>query len=137
MGWTFYSANHSPKTRDEEKREITRIMWWQSADGCGELLGASKVGNVWYCAVKATHSDPEYRRPYLAAEDGSITFGAVVLTERSGGEWGYKTMTEGCGPVASDCPKKVLALLSSLDPAQAGADADTIRRWRDKCRAAA
>lgn len=133
MGWSFYDESSSPKTHEEEKEEIVEILSYESTDGSCEVLASAKVGEVWYCAVKSTDSEPDDHRPYLAAEDGSITFGAVVLTERRGSEWGYKLLTEGCGPFAADCPRNVLDLLSPLDPAQGGEAADTIQEWRNKC----
>ena len=78
-----------------------------------------------------------YAEPYVVANDGSVTFAAVILTDRAGSEWSYKDLTEACGPVDAKCPKTVLAKLSDVDPADPSDRAERVRRWRARCAAAA
>ena len=49
MGSTFYSAQHSPKTYADEKKEVENIY---SNGGLNEILQTSRVGNIWYMAVR-------------------------------------------------------------------------------------
>ena len=137
MGWTSYSGQYAPKNKAEEKATIMRVLTWNSPNGSGECVAASKVGNVWYCAVKAKSDIKGYAEPYVVANDGSITFAAVILTDRAGGEWSYKNLTEACGPVDAKCPKTVLAKLSDVVPADTSDLAERVRRWRARCVAAA
>ena len=56
MGWTTYAAYGSPKTREEERSEIVRLYTSlvESAPYTAECLMASKVGSVWYLAIRLT-----------------------------------------------------------------------------------
>lgn len=47
MGTTCYAAHNSPRTYEEEKREIESIY---ANAGKNEILQAAKVGNMFVCA---------------------------------------------------------------------------------------
>ena len=68
---------------------------------------------------------------YAAAErkdEPGEVFALVILTERRGFRFGYKTMDEGMGPCESECPPEILDLLSPTTSEYALA-------WRARCRA--
>lgn len=95
MGSTFYSAANSPVTYADEKREVSDVY---ENNGKNEILQISKVGSVWYLAVKVK-------------ESGAV-FGGVCITYRSQGEWGYKALDENVGPSYYDAPASLLKKLS-------------------------
>jgi hypothetical protein len=123
MGWTTYAAYCSPKTREEERGEITDLYTDLAADApyAAECLMASKVGNTWYLAIRLTPKpDREMPAPlmrsYVPDVAGAIVYAGIVLTSRRDGEWGYKDMCETMGPHEAAAPCKLLDLLSPLDP---------------------
>ena len=138
MGWTSYSRWNSPTTREEERAEIIRLYTTlvEQAPYTAECLMASKVGSTWYVAIRLTPKPGrEIAGPVMSGcvpdENGAITYAGVILTNRHGGEWGYKDMCEAMGPIQAEAPLKLLSLLSPLDP-------ETDRHaqaWRDTVRA--
>ena len=138
MGWTYYAAYCAPKTRTDERAEIERLYTnlVESAPYTAECLMASKVGRVWYLAIRLTPKpDVQLAEPivrgYVPDDMGRIVYAGVVLTARQGGEWGYKDLCEAMGPHEAGAPLKLLALLSPLDP-----ETDRCAQaWRDNVRA--
>jgi hypothetical protein len=122
MGWTTYAAYRSPKTRAEERDEIVDLYTDLASDApyTAECLMASKVGSVWYLAIrlvpKPGREMPEpLMRGYVPDAAGAIVYAGIVLTSRRDGEWGYKDMCEIMGPHEAAAPLRLLDLLSSLD----------------------
>lgn len=134
MGWLFYGEERSPHTEEQERKVIEGLTTWDTANGTGTCLAACKVGDVWYCAVRATFSKPSLVEPYIPAKDGSITFAAIFLTALDGRQWGYKDMEETSGPNRRTCPESILSLLSEIDPDATGKGAVWARNWRAQCR---
>ena len=138
MGWTYCAASCSPTTREEERAEIERLYTdlVDSAPCTAECLMASKVGSVWYLAIRLTPKPGQGpaelpMRGYVPDAVGTVVYAGVALNARQGGEWGYKDLCEAMGPHEAAAPLKLLALLSPLDP-------ETDRHaqaWRDKARA--
>ena len=122
MGWTSYAAYCSPKIREEEHADIERLYTSlvESAPYTAECLMASKVGRVWYLAVRLTPkpgvplAEPPMRG-HVPDATGAIVYAGVVLTSRQDGEWGYKDLCESMGPYEASAPLKLLDLLSPLD----------------------
>jgi hypothetical protein len=122
MGWTTYAAYCSPKTREEERGEVIDLYTDLAPDApyAAECLMASKVGSVWYLAVRLTQkpgrqpSEP-LMRGCVPDAAGAIVYAGIVLTSRRNGEWGYKAMCETMGPHEAAAPLKLLDLLSPLD----------------------
>ena len=123
MGWTTYAAYRSPKTRAEERDEVIDLYTDLVSDAphTAECLMASKVGSVWYLAIRLTPkpgremSEP-LTRGYVPDAAGAIVYAGIVLTSRRDGEWGYKAMCETMGPHEAAAPGKLLDLLSPLVP---------------------
>lgn len=138
MGWTVYDAGYSPQTREDERAEIVRLYTSLvgTAPYTAECLMASKVGSVWYLAIrlvpKPGHDGSGLPlRGYVPDRAGAIVYAGIVLTSRRDGEWGYKDLSESMGPHEAAAPLKLLALLSPVDP-----EADTYAgAWRGRVRA--
>lgn len=128
MGWLFY--DHTPANI---AAEIRRICTADDGQRSIAPVAISRVGKVWYVAVKASFATPELAqasslaRAFTLQPDHSYTFGAVILTERDGSQWGYKDMDETMGPVESAAPMQVIELLSPTTNAYAN-------DWRDRCK---
>ena len=64
-------------------------------------------------------------------------YGAVVLTRwRSIYEpcnFGYKDMSENMGPNESECPERILKLLSPVEELYTGDGLEWAKAWRDRC----
>jgi hypothetical protein len=123
MGWTIYAAYCSPKSREEERDEIVELYTDLAPDApyTAECLMASKVGSVWYLAVRLTpkpgrETPTPLMRGYVPDASGAIVYAGIVLTSRRDGEWGYKDMCETMGPHEAAAPRKLLDVLSPLDP---------------------
>lgn len=107
MGWTFYNEWNSPTTYESEKAEVERIY---SNGGKNEILQCTKVGSVWYLAVKAPTG---------------LVWGGVCLTKRSKG-WGHKDLDESSGPYHCQAP---VSLINKLSPTTD----EWAMKWRQGC----
>ena len=138
MGWTTYAAYCSPRTREEERAEVIDLYTDLVPDAPhgATCLMASKVGSVWYLAIRLTPKPgraiaESIMRGYVPDAAGAITYAAVVMTSRRDGEWGYKDLCESMGPSDAQAPLKLLSLLSPLD-----LETDRYAQgWRDRVRA--
>lgn len=130
MGWTYYT-DRRVKSYADERAEIERLCTFTNDLRQSKMIKASKVGSTWYAAVRLTGSAaaPIEDRTYVNETDGSIIFAAVFLTGYDDGCWGYKDMEESMGPVHSQAPLSLLALLSEIKDPDSYAHA-----WRQRCR---
>lgn len=130
MGWVIY-GDRRIKTYADEKAEIIRLCEYETETQTGKVVKCSKVGSVWYAAVKVRRVDdtPIDDATYVTDADGSITFAAIVLTRYDDGCFGYKDMEESMGPVESRAPARLLDCLSELK----GEDTYAYQ-WRQRCR---
>jgi hypothetical protein len=121
MGWTTFNFNGTKKEFLES--EFNREPNW------GTIIDSSIVGSTIYAAVKLGSNHGE--------RAGLIT-ALIIMTSNNKKEhynFGYKDMTEGCGPHFYKCPKRIINLLSPVDDLY---DADSSAReyatnWRNKC----
>ncbi len=129
MGWLFYD-----RTPANIAAEIRRICTGDDGERSIAPVAISRVGTVWYVAVKASFATSDLAqasslaRAFTLQPDHSYTFGAVILTERDGVQWGYKDMDETMGPVESRAPVQILEMLSLTTHPYAN-------DWRNRCRA--
>ena len=118
MGWTGIYRNGRDSTADLLRHELTPR---DSADPGAGVQDIALVGrNTAYVA---------YRQP----GPGAACFAIVMLLRHSRDELMFKDMDEFMGPNESDCPKRILDLLTPIDP-----DDDRngyARAWRERCRA--
>jgi len=112
MGWTFTNKNQGVSVREFFEKEFN-----------------GKQGCVIDCAVKG------YRTAYLAYEclneDGTrkSVIGIVCLLGYKPHDYynfGYKDMSEEMGPCESECPERILKLLTPTTYEWA-------QQWRDRC----
>jgi hypothetical protein len=111
MGWTYGYA-----TKTKMIAEVTRNSSWEG--GSRRTLAKKSVGkNVW-AVMESTY-----------AGKAPVKFIALFLTQRSGGQWGYKDMTHDMGPYEVNVPPPFLAMLSDaeLNAGHGGAWAARVR----------
>lgn len=127
MGWLFYD-----RIPANPEAEIRRICTAQDNNRTMTPAAIARDGMNWYAAVRVTFASAEAAeasgvvRRFALAPDHSYIFGAVFLTEISGG-WGYKDIDETMGPVESHAPAAILDLLSPTTDQWA-------LDWRERCR---
>lgn len=102
MGWDYFRPPAGKSTRDILHDELPGIT-------C-----STQIGRTVYAAFRTSSGE---------------VLGLVVLTDRRGGQFGYKLISEDMGPCESDCPAAILNLLSNPAPN------DWARAWRERCRA--
>lgn len=113
MGWTGIYTDEP--TADVIRREFT----WSNENGSCRIVDMARVGTTYYAAVA------------LAKKDNPVLiWGCVILTRREKGEVIIKEIGEECGPCETDCPERILNLLSPL-PAD---DTTYAAKWRQSCR---
>lgn len=111
MGWLI-SHDFSKKEQVEDL-----IKGWDIPDTNRKqvCIGHSVRGNVLYAVFQHKIDDVPSSDAYIAV---------FLLRKDRGYGWGYKDMTEACGPYVYDCPEKLFKLAPVV------ADAS----WREKCR---
>jgi len=121
MGWTTYNISKTTTTDQALRRELS----YAGTAGLWEVLDSATVGAVWYGIIKRT------------IDGEALHFGMVCLTQRRNEyprsqyiEFGFKEMSEDCGPFYHDAPLRILDKLDELAPNPAPAAA----AWRAQCR---
>lgn len=103
MGWTSYDATNYKINKKgikviDKKTECDSLF-----DDKHKVLKSSLVGNAYYAAIE---------------NDDKKVYAIVILisTSRNDGfNFGYKAMTEFCGPFETKCPKSILKMLTPTD----------------------
>lgn len=131
MGWLF-DGSPQVKTYADEKARIEKICTYSSEHRSIRPLRCSKVGSVWYAAVKTTLLvyGPKKESTYALDAENRYVFAAVFLTRFDQGCWGYKDMDETMGPCEAKAPIGLLNLLSEINDPESYA-----HKWRERCRA--
>jgi hypothetical protein len=110
MGWTV--MNHRPPGESHAEFFARELL------GEGQTMLASAhvggIGGTFYAAVRQRDS-------------GEVWALVVLTTGRPGARFGWKEMEEGMGPVESECPARILDLLTPTEDEHALA-------WRQRCR---
>lgn len=114
--------------KGQERAEVEGLFNWTNGGVKSTVLAISKVGAIYYAAVKREGAEDGFGHEMDA--DGAYVFGAVVKTSRYDGEFCYKEMSEDSLPYYYDAPEKILSLLSPTTNENA-------LEWRRKCREAA
>ena len=121
MGWTTYKISKATTTDEALRREFS----YTGAAGLWEVLDSATVGSTWYGIIKRT------------IDGEAVHFGMVCLTQRRDEyprslyiEFGFKDMSEDCGPFYYDAPLRILDKLDELAPNPVPAAA----AWRAQCR---
>lgn len=112
MGWTYtHAINYTDTGMVDRKAEIADLYTERY-----KIVKSVFVGSVCYVALKDT-------------ETGTIV-ADVVHTHTDNKDYfnfGYKAISETCGPCEDDCPASILNILSDTD------DEDALD-WRRRCR---
>jgi hypothetical protein len=111
MGWIV--AEYRPPGESHEEFFAREVLGERQ-----EILAAAHVGGVggtFYAAVREQSS-------------GEVWALVVATTGRPGARFGWKEMEESMGPAESECPARILDLLSP------SADEHALA-WRARCRA--
>lgn len=119
MGWTFYDKDPDRTAQDE----IRGLLEWTSENTVSRVLDMATVKRTIYAAVETTT---------IATGEKHVWAAVVLISYRRSSDWGnfgYKDMEEGMGPVESECPLRILRLLDEPAPNEWAA------QWRERCRA--
>lgn len=116
MGWSFIQKP------DDVRRYFWDQLTWDTDDRQNRCIGISLKLNVCYAAVETTHVDTGESEVWAA-----VTLVKYVRNPADGCDFGYKSMTDSCGPVLDDCPASILDLLTETDNENAN-------DWRARCR---
>ena len=112
MGW---DGIQNDGQRRDARAHIERAV---GRDAARRTIAATRKGDVIYAAIMGD-----------AGEGPSITFGAVILIDRSQRGWTYyKAMDEGMGPHEDECPAEILDRLTDTT-------CNYALSWRYRCRA--
>lgn len=117
MGWLFME-----KPTDVKKYLVNNLTW-ETESKKNTCLDIAMKLNVAYAAVETIDKESGDREVWAA----------VFLMKYIRGDdpynWGYKDLTECCGPVEADCPARILDLLTTTNHEYA-------IEWRRRCRKA-
>lgn len=111
MGWLI---SHD-FTKKEQVADLIKTWDIPDTGRSQDCIGHSVRGNVLYAVLQ----------PRINGEPSGDAYIAVFLLRKDRGYgWGYKDMTEACGPFVYDCPEKLFKL----------APVATNPEWRQSCR---
>jgi hypothetical protein len=116
MGWTYTNKDKHVSAGEYIKSEL---LVWNNPDAKYTLLDGGVVKfRTYYGAVERIDLKTNERR----------VFAVVILLNYAKGyhNFGYKDMDESCGPVESNCPERILKLLTPTDSEYAN-------EWRQRC----
>lgn len=112
MGWTTFNKPKHISPSDYFRNQFKNEPNY-------ELLDIAIVKRMTaYMAVRLKSTGEVYALVYL------LTY------SNSWDNFGYKDMSEFAGPVMSECPKRILELLTPLSDSE---DNDYARNWRERC----
>ncbi len=119
MGWTSTTARHYTENgKVNRKAECEHLYTWEDERRENKVLKSSMRCNVYYAAVKTTDKNTGHLEMFAAV--------CLTSTKWDGGfNFGYKGMTEDCGPCEDDCPKDILDLLTDTESEYA-------KEWRER-----
>ncbi len=106
MGWTF--LHNTP-----DKRQVVEMC--------------TRSSDTLRCVTKAVHGNNLWTVWYDSVTKKKTI--VLFLLGRDRGDWGYKDITEGMGPVECDCP------LSFLEAVPEPTDSPFAKGWRERVRA--
>lgn len=127
MGWTYTNKPKGMSVTDFfYEQGVTR--WGPNVPATYKVLDSALVNlKTWYAAIERIDKVTGERRVWAAV----IMVDFVPPKRRDsmmGNDFGYKDMDESMGPYQSDCPERILDLLTETDSEYAN-------EWRARCRA--
>jgi hypothetical protein len=122
MGWTFFQDNPAETRESIIRREFQSTATTDNPFSWGFDSMAVR-GSTVYAIMYREHAHT-MTRDY---------FGTVILTQRKRGEFGYKDISEDCGPYYYEAPVGMIKRLDQIAPVDPASNA---AGWRARCRAA-
>ena len=136
MGWLV--RNNPLPSYETTDSYLRAQVTSENDDVRHEIIDSAFVGATWYAALRATWktSKADYCGKSYAAGTTYVV-ALVFLTSGGRARFGYKDMEESMGPCETECPTRILNLLTpfeqipgaSLDP-----QVNYAIGWRQKCR---
>ncbi|MGO8847819.1 MAG: DUF6927 domain-containing protein [Methylocella sp.] len=120
MGWLYMQSldGHSGP-----RQYLNAQFTYQHPTVTSRVLRSALVKmRVYYAAVEQLLADTGKREVW-----GAVCLVAYNPRDREGYIFGYKDMSESCGPIESDCPDAILDLLTPTAHPYA-------QEWRARCR---
>ena len=119
MGWmTTYKPKGEPALGFFNRAGV--FTWSDDNPNKYRVLDSAVVRfNTFYAAIEQTHKETGERRVWAA----------VILIQhypKNIHNFGWKDMSESAGPFASECPKRILKLLTPTD-------SENANDWRKRC----
>jgi hypothetical protein len=115
MGWTYFADHNQRETRAAIiRREFEHAPTEKNPVGYGFEYITERGATVYAIMWRETVGAPR------------VYFGMVFMTKRAKGEFGYKDVSEDCGPYQYDAPLKMINMLDQLAPEPSGYAA----KWR-------
>lgn len=118
MGWLFMERPANVK------KYLVDNLTWETETKTNTCLDIAMKLNVAYAAVETVSKETGDREVWAA-----VFLMKYIPGDSDPFNWGYKDLTESCGPVECDCPKRILDLLTPTNHEHAIA-------WRARCREA-
>lgn len=116
MGWTYDHKDSDVKVVDFFKERF----FYENENSKGEVIaGGVKNFHTAYMAYKIT--DKKTNKSQVVALVCLISY-----NRHDYHNFGFKDMDESCGPNESNCPEKIMKLLTPTDNVYA-------IRWRERC----
>lgn len=113
MGWTYFHKPKGIKAVDAIKSSVG-ADWWAE-----RVVASTATREAVFLAVRSKHPSPD-DPVYVPDADGHVTALEVFkigLAPRDHYNFGYKDMSETCGPYGCEAPLSILAKCSELrDP---------------------
>ena len=127
MGWTYTRRDRGQSHLDFFKGEFD----CENEHGKWEVLAAAGGFKAVYLAMRITHKTKEFNQPFV--------LGVVCLVNwrhHDQYNFGWKDVSEEMGIYETECPRRILKLLSPVDAGQfTGSALERATEWRAKCEA--
>jgi hypothetical protein len=109
MGWTYFADHNQRETRAAIiRREFEHAPTEKNPVGYGFEYITERGATVYAIMWRETVGAPR------------VYFGMVFMTKRAKGEFGYKDVSEDCGPYQYGAPLKMINMLDQLAPEPSG-----------------
>ena len=109
MGWTYFADHNQRETRAAIiRREFEHTPTEKNPVGYGFEYITERGATVYAIMWRETVGAPR------------VYFGMVFMTKRAKGEFGYKDVSEDCGPYQYGAPLKMINMLDQLAPDPSG-----------------
>ena len=125
MGWTF---QHRTKGMSN-KEFFTKEFGYTNDSGSSKIVDCANVGSTVYLILETKRILDTIKLKDSAHSFEIARIAVVCLTKRNTHDdmnFGYKDMDENCGPIESECPKRLLDMLTETNNKYA-------LEWRKRC----